>query len=450
MVINTILINIAKEYLAFSQEKNKYDQIRFINETGMEKVRINFNKGNPSIIPEANLQSKKDRYYFKETMALLPNEFFISPFDLNIENKKVEKPLKPMIRFAVPIFNNANKKQGIVILNYLGEQLIEPMEKRDSLSPGNLMLINSDGYWLHGPDKDLEWGFMFENKKNYKFSLKFPKSWEIIQSSDVCQFSNTKGLFTSTTVYPLKEELKSNSNKISSTNPKNIKADKYYWKVISHVPAHRLQLENRGLLTKLLFLSILLFLLAAIPSWVIARLMTKRKQLQLKLYHSANYDKLTNLPNRGMFINRLEQAVKESKRYQRKFALFFIDLDGFKSVNDTLGHNAGDKLLIQVSERLIKSARESDTIARLGGDEFTIIFPTIISSEHAKTGALKIIKTLSSPFDIDGEEVQIGASIGVSIYPDNGKDMETLIKKADDAMYLAKKEGKNDYRLSTA
>jgi diguanylate cyclase (GGDEF)-like protein len=209
-----------------------------------------------------------------------------------------------------------------------------------------------------------------------------------------------------------------------------------------------LRLGTRGLLVKLFFLASSLFLLAAIPSWFIAKSIVRRKQHQMELYHLANYDKLTNLPNRSLFLDRLDQSLKQSNRYKRKFALLFIDLDGFKSVNDTLGHNAGDKLLIKVAERLIGCVRGSDTVARLGGDEFTVLFTTITSSKNAKMGARKIIETLSVPFNIEGHDTQIGASIGVSIYPDNGDNTELLLKKADDAMYLAKKEGKNDYRLS--
>jgi diguanylate cyclase len=195
-------------------------------------------------------------------------------------------------------------------------------------------------------------------------------------------------------------------------------------------------------------LAISLFLLAAIPSWFIAQAIVRRKLYQVELHRSANYDKLTELPNRSLFIDRLKQTFKQSKRYERKFALLFIDLDGFKTVNDTQGHDAGDNLLISVAERLLDCVRDSDTVARLGGDEFTIILSTITTSDNAKAVAGKIIEVLSEPFIIQDHDVQIGASIGISIFPDHGDDTEILLKKADNAMYQAKKEGKNDYRLS--
>ena len=168
----------------------------------------------------------------------------------------------------------------------------------------------------------------------------------------------------------------------------------------------------------------------------------------MDLYRSANFDKLTDIPNRSLFLDRLDQNLKQSERYKRKFALLFIDLDGFKSVNDTLGHDAGDELLIRTAKRLQECVRDADTVARIGGDEFTVILSTITSVDDVQSVAQKIIRALATPFKMGNEEAQIRASIGISVFPENGTDAETLLKKADDAMYLAKKGGKNDFRMS--
>ena len=217
--------------------------------------------------------------------------------------------------------------------------------------------------------------------------------------------------------------------------------------MVSYVPNKTLQAGTKRLQTKLLLLIFTLLLLVGISSWIIARDMVRRKSYQMALYHSANFDKLTELPNRALFLDRLDQNLKQSERYQRKFALLFVDLDGFKSVNDTLGHDAGDALLIKTAERLHDCVREADTVARIGGDEFTVILSTIASVDDARTVAKKIIAALSKPFSIGDQKAQIGASIGISVFPENGTDTETLLKRADDAMYTAKKSGKNDYRL---
>jgi diguanylate cyclase (GGDEF)-like protein len=441
---------ISNEYLEFCRGKGLYDQIRFLDQTGREVVRVNYNGGEPEIVDQSVLQSKGDRYYFKDTFALGENEIFVSPLDLNIEKGKIETPLKPMIRFGVPVFDGANMKRGVIILNYLGDKLIKSIKDAARLSTGEIMLVNSDGYWLYSPVKNDEWGFMIKERSDRKFSIDFPQAWNEIRSSDNCQIYNANGLFTSATVYPLTAGLKSSSGSAAAfgDSGKNITISEYYWKIISHIPEKDLKKGTQRLLVKLFLMAILLFLLAAIPSWIISKAIVRRKMHQMELYHSANYDKLTNLPNRSLFYDRLTQVVGQSKRYNRKFALMFIDLDGFKSVNDTLGHDAGDELLIETAKKLIGCVRNSDTVARMGGDEFTIILSSISTPENAEIVARKIIQVLSSPFKIKGHDLQIGASIGISLYPENGDDIDTLLKKADQAMYQAKKNGKNDYRFS--
>jgi diguanylate cyclase (GGDEF)-like protein len=312
------------------------------------------------------------------------------------------------------------------------------------------MLVNSEGYWLCSPIQDDEWGFMIKERNNRKFSLNYPKAWKEILSLDSCQIYNKNGLFTSATIYPLREGLKSSTGSAIAfgDSEKKLKPSQYYWKIISHVPVNDLKSGTRNLLFKLFVMAFLLFLLASIPSWIISKAIVRRKFHQMELYRSANYDKLTDLPNRSLFHDRLTQTLNQSKRYDRKFALMFIDLDGFKSVNDTLGHDAGDELLIKTAKRLLSCVRESDTVARMGGDEFTIILQSISTSENVELVAQKIINNLSDPFKLKENNAQIGASIGISLFPDNGDDMETLLKKADEAMYEAKKAGKNDYRLS--
>jgi len=444
---------ISDEYFELVRRKKIYDQIRYLDETGMEIVRVNFNDGAPLAVERGDLQFKGSRYYFRDTFALGPNEIFVSPLDLNIENGEIEIPLKPMIRFGIPVFDRSKQIRGIILLNYLADTLLGSIKDAAKLSLGSPMLINPSGYWLLSPDKEDEWGFMMKNRQNKKFSEKFPVEWDKILTSENYQINGQNGLFTSTTIYPLRQSLKgvtsSSGYSIAVGESENeIKADEYFWKLVSHIPKKDLNSRMKSLLLKLFFMAVLLFLVAAVPSWIIAKAIVRRKLHQIELYRSANYDQLTDLANRSMFMDRSNELLKQSRRYEQKFAMFFIDLDGFKSVNDSLGHDAGDQLLIKVAKRLKKCVRDSDIVARLGGDEFTVILNMITSLDDAKSGAQKIIENLSMPFSIKGHQTQISASIGVSIYPDNGDDIELLMKKADSAMYLAKKEGKNDYRLS--
>ena len=174
------------------------------------------------------------------------------------------------------------------------------------------------------------------------------------------------------------------------------------------------------------------------------------KQLQQQLEHQAVTDALTGLLNRHGFMHALRAALSRFERHRQKvIALLYMDLDGFKAVNDTLGHQAGDQLLQSVSQRLLQCLRPYDVVARLGGDEFTVLIDGLANSEDSTRICAKIIETLSAPHEVKGTSVTIGASIGIATYPNCGEQPETLMQCADMAMYQAKKEGKNTYRFFT-
>jgi diguanylate cyclase (GGDEF)-like protein len=166
--------------------------------------------------------------------------------------------------------------------------------------------------------------------------------------------------------------------------------------------------------------------------------------------HLAYHDALTGLPNRSFLSKLLDDRIRQSSRYGRKFALLFLDLDGFKQINDTLGHDAGDDLLREVAKRLEDGLRKSDTVARMGGDEFMVLLPELETEFQAGTVAGNIISILSEPFVLLGEKFRISASVGISVFPDDGDDEQTLMKNADIAMYAAKDAGKNAFRYFSA
>lgn len=170
-----------------------------------------------------------------------------------------------------------------------------------------------------------------------------------------------------------------------------------------------------------------------------------QKITQARIQHMAHYDSLTGLPNRPLFYDRLRQSLSMAKRNNSGLALLYMDLDGFKKINDSMGHHAGDLLLMAVSERLIKCTRESDTVARLGGDEFTIILNEAHKLEDATGVAKKIIEAISAPFELDGQQAVIGISIGISRYSEDVSNEDEMMRIADEAMYEAKKAGKNTY-----
>lgn len=181
---------------------------------------------------------------------------------------------------------------------------------------------------------------------------------------------------------------------------------------------------------------------------------TKQKETQKmleiqteKLRHQAHHDMLTNLPNRVLFRDRLDQSIATAKRNDKKFALLFIDLDRFKNINDSLGHHVGDEVLIEASKRLSSAIRGEDTLSRLGGDEFTIILQDIKSVRSAAIVAQKIIEILKEPIMFKEIELYVSCSIGIAVYPDDTRESDNLVKYADAAMYKAKDEGRNNYQF---
>ena len=171
----------------------------------------------------------------------------------------------------------------------------------------------------------------------------------------------------------------------------------------------------------------------------------ERRQAEAIITHMANHDSLTGLPIRPLFMDRLSQALATARRSGRDVAVLFVDLDGFKSVNDSFGHEAGDRLLKEAARRLLASVRETDTVARHGGDEFTVVLTDVADSNAVTTVARKMIEALAQPFKLQNDEARIGASVGIALSSANGDNPEVLLERADAAMYVAKEDGKNTY-----
>jgi diguanylate cyclase (GGDEF)-like protein/PAS domain S-box-containing protein len=176
---------------------------------------------------------------------------------------------------------------------------------------------------------------------------------------------------------------------------------------------------------------------------------TLQKQQEEKILHQATYDSLTNLPNRFLALDRLSQIIKEARRNGLIAAVLFLDLDDFKKVNDSMSHEAGDNLLIQAAQRLKDSVRNDDTVSRLGGDEFIVLLSSLHTEQEVLPIAEKILNSFKSPFILDGRELILTSSIGISIYPNDGKNPAELLRNADTAMYQSKEQGRNTFNFFT-
>lgn len=567
--VTELLLNMA-------QAKPAYDQIRYLDAAGMEIVRVDGNAGRPRVVPDAELQNKGGRYFFKDSFKLARGEVYVSPLDLNIEHGRIEIPYKPMLRFGTPVFDRAGHKKGVVIINVYGRSLIEHFLEAMG-GQRHAMLINRDGDWLSSPDPRLAWGFMFG--RPHAFAERYPAEWRRIAADETGSFVTRTGLFTYATTYPLKSSQRSSTGSplAGGSSSRDLEQREYFWKVVSFLPAAELPSaslsEHPNALASYIVAALLLAVLTGYivltltsrRQWRLAvfenetrlreitstlgegvyvldaqglityvnpeaeRLLgwpreallgqhahnlfhhhladgspqpesecainrviesgqvyrnedesfwrkdgsrmpvsvcsspiirenriagsvvaftdiTERKRQQDEIHRLAYYDPLTNLPNRRLLLERLHQSLFQARRYHRSLAVMFLDLDHFKEINDTLGHDIGDALLKTVAARLAGCVRGGDTVARQGGDEFVILLAEIAEPDDAAGVAEKLLHALRDPVMLAGHALQATVSIGISIYPVDGTDdAQELMRKADIAMYTAKQAGRNRY-----
>lgn len=721
MINNPTQVNIddvASDWVSFAKAKHVYNKIRWIDETGMERLRINFSEDKPFVVPEKKLQNRSERYFFDDTNVLKEGEMYVSPLDLNIEDNHIEEPYVPTIRFGMPVFNDKGEKRGILLLNYSASSMIGRFEQLTSMRGNATWLVNQNGFWLKGPlDRD-EFGFMF-NKNELSMAHRYPVAWNRMKDRDEGQFITREGLWTFKTLSPLSADTKtsSGSSEIFSGGLGAQDVSGYKWKVITLLPlgAYNADLFYWG--TKVIGISVALmalFFLAIlfmvrlqeirnqllvnlerlveirtddlhkvnavltqsearlrsvfenIPDLVwmknldgvylacnqayedylglhedqiigktdfdifdyeeasrfneqdrqilddgqpvvieqwgtyalsgtrvffdvikapvrttdgklvgvlgIARDITRRKEDEEKLelaalvyrnsseailisnadnhilavnpafekitgytsdevvgkdpkllssgrqdkafykamwdtlndrgywrgelwnrrkngesyaswmtinvvynedksvryyvelssdftekkeaedmiWRQANFDFLTDLPNRRMLMDRLKQEIVKVNQSGKKLALLFLDLDNFKDINDTLGHDMGDHLLLDVAKRLKECVSEIDTVSRLGGDEFAIILTELSDLPTMEKIAHNILHALAKPYHLGSEIAYVTGSIGITVYPDDGTDIDALLQHADQALYAAKLAGRNRMSYFTA
>ncbi len=263
--------HLAGAFAYLAAHRQRYDQLRLLDASGMEIVRVNFNGGDVRVVPDEQLQDKSGRYYFDDAYRLQPGQIFVSRLDLNVERGQVERPLKPMLRVATPVSDHNGQKRGVVLLNYLGAELIAQFQEMMRDSGATPMFLNREGYWLSGPDPAQEWGFMFGNDRT--FAKDYPAEWSAILAQEVGHIASDNGLFSFATIRPLQ------SGHISSTgaaapigaSKAGLDAEGYFWKIVT-----RHQFEGlAGLFQEVLeeyYLLYLFFLAFAVPgSWLLAR-----------------------------------------------------------------------------------------------------------------------------------------------------------------------------------
>ena len=428
---------VLQDFRAFAQVKEIYSQVRYLDALGNEQVRVNLVEGQPELVAAKNLQKKSHRYYFSQTMALAPGETYVSPLDLNIENQELERPFSPMIRFSTMVYLN-QVPQGMVILNFPAKKLLEEITGDVHDTEDAVFLLNEDGYYLSSTEQDKEWGFMFLEGKEIRFQNDYPLMAPSILSTHASSIEfdspEGRGVFISRQIRPM-ESL--------SGMPQD-----YHWTMVVRIDPQTLSEQFAPMRHGLIGMGVFITLLSVFPSILISRMHFHFKNRRDALERSANYDRLTALPNRRFLMAFLGDLLMNLQKEGPSFAVLFLDLDGFKGVNDNHGHDAGDHLLQQVAHRLSETVRESDVVARYGGDEFVVVALSVTSWRSAGILAGKLVDAISQPFNLSGNSVSIGVSIGIRCASAQCKSSpEGVLRDADAAMYEAKKAGKGQFRF---
>ncbi|GIT97384.1 diguanylate cyclase domain-containing protein [Sulfurovum sp. TSL1] len=334
-----------------------------------------------------------------------------------------------------------------------------PYEKKYVHKDGHLLDVRLSGCILKKDGKSFIWSSIeniTEQKKSDKSikeaSLVFGHTHEGIMITDAdAHITRVNSMFTEITGFTF-EEIKGKNPRVLQSGSHDKQFYKNIWEQIINTGSWYGEINNRRkngeYFTSLQSITAVKNKDGSVSGYVsVFSDISERKNYEKKLAHMAMHDGLTSLPNRMHFQNNLNQAIHIAKRHKYKIAVLFLDLNKFKEINDTLGHEAGDQLLKETAKRLKECIREEDTVARLGGDEFAILLPEIKNSEDALNIVRKILDKTSEQFSIGKKTIMPSMSIGISIYPDHGEDGDTLLKLADKAMYSAKQKEKDRYEF---
>jgi diguanylate cyclase (GGDEF)-like protein/PAS domain S-box-containing protein len=292
-------------FLNMAQEKRGYDQIRYINDNGMEAIRINLVDGKAVVVAGAELQNKSGRYFFRDALRLSAGEVYVSPMDLNIEHGKIELPHKPIVRFATPVFDSAGKKKGVVFIHYLGDELLDDF-RRAMVEKRHAMLLNQDGYWLSNPDPAQEWGFMFGQGNT--FAKTYPDAWEKITQQEKGELLTAAGLFTYDTVHPLLASQHASNGSMLPSGMTLQQAN--FWKIVSFVPAAEMPSIALASYPRTYAIYAASMLLLAALSLYLAITMASRRQLRAAMFENeARLREITTTLGEGVYVTDSEGYI---------------------------------------------------------------------------------------------------------------------------------------------
>ena len=273
-----------RAFVLFCLTHPTYSKLRWIDENGTELLRISNSDGRVSVTDKSELENKSDRFYFTGSVKLDPGKVYVSPMQLEIENRTVLTPFLPIIRIATPIFDSRAHRRGVLVATVAANELLSRIGAGDAVSRGQNMLLNSDGYWLKSSNQDDEWGFMFDKPKT--LGAKFPEAWTKIAAANQGQFEDRSGLWNFATVYPLKARKNASADSNSQIRT-SVDPDKYYWKVVSFVPKKQILELSSNLMWSTAFYSGGMLLLLLVGGWYYTRMRYSKLKAQQDLNTAA-------------------------------------------------------------------------------------------------------------------------------------------------------------------
>ncbi len=429
---------LGKEWIAFADRKMIYDQIRFIDLNGDETIRINYDLNGSTAVEEGDLQNKKDRTYFTETLPLQKNQVYISRLDLNVENGQIEESIKPMIRLSTPVFNDKNERQGIIVLNYYAQYLLDDFRNLASTAEGDIFLLDSNSYWIvNKTDKNKEWAFMYEDKQALSFKNQYAAEWQVMNESERGRIKTENGYFVYSNII-----LMNNDAPNTIRNP--LVLGEGNWFVVSFLSKNN---EDTGALfiswgqtiCNTLENEALVFFVIFLTSIIFGIVMGINKIEKERIKYFSEYDTMTGVYNRRAGYEFLQKSYQEPINKKGMISICYIDINGLKEVNDHLGHEAGDELILSIIKGIKKFIRETDYVIRLGGDEFLIVFLDI-NEVQAEDIWQRIKGEYNKINETEKRQYNLSVSHGIAGFKfDSNEYIDNIINVADEKMYNEKR-----------
>ena len=465
-----------------------YFQIRLISAThhGLELVRVDRDGSALLPIPEADLQEKAHYAYVFNTLRLGRGQVYLSDISINHEEGAHAGLNQPTVRVATPVLGDDGRVLGLIVINLDLNGLFDRL--RSNLPNAYAVyLSNHWGDFLIHPDPSEAFGFDAGRRifiqdafKSVEGLIRGVGGSLVTTAGPMDQHSD--GLVAAFVRLPYGAQTEDKRFVIlgMSQPMSNViqEIDRQGWKTVQMIalvgflavilamvvagrvtrPLHQMTramalfAENQTV-SHLNFkrqdeIGVLAASLNVMQNTLVANL-HELDESREAIRHLAQHDGLTGLPNRALFADRLQQAVAQAQRDQSRLAVMFVDLDNFKPINDTYGHQVGDSLLTTVAQRMQACVRNADTVGRVGGDEFVVLLPWVQTQQDASVVAEKICDSINKVMLIDGHSLVISASVGVAIYPDHAKEQFSLLRQADAAMYMAKNMGGNQVRIAS-